>query len=238
MVIDCSSLDHKKINEIIAESGEEIELDNVGGQRYIASGSKGKEIKIYGLPGNSLASFLDGSSIEVFSNCQDQLGDTMNDGKIIIHGSVGDGTGYSMRGGKIYIKEDAGYRTGVHMKAYMDKNPLIIIGGSAGSFLGEYLAGGTIVVLGLDSTAQPPVGFFTAKGMYSGRIIIRSKTEPTVDEQINVTEASRENKKEIRELIKEFCSVFSFDIDKIVEGNFYILSPSTSSPYKRLYTPF
>ena len=162
----------------------------------------------------------------------------MNDGKIIIHGSVGDGTGYSMRGGKIYIKEDAGYRTGVHMKAYMDKNPLIIIGGSAGSFLGEYLAGGTIVVLGLDSTAQPPVGFFTAKGMYSGRIIIRSKTEPTVDEQINVTEASRENKKEIRELIKEFCSVFSFDIDKIVEGNFYILSPSTSNPYKRLYTPF
>mgnify|MGYP002508363490 CR=1 FL=1 len=44
---------------------------------------------------------------------------------------------------------NAGYRAGIHMKAYKDKVPVMVIGGTAGSFLGEYQAGGVIVVLGL-----------------------------------------------------------------------------------------
>jgi glutamate synthase domain-containing protein 3 len=34
------------------------------------------------------------------------------------------------------------------MKAYQDKIPILVIGGTAGSFLGEYQAGGLIIVLG------------------------------------------------------------------------------------------
>lgn len=34
------------------------------------------------------------------------------------------------------------------MKEYKDKIPAIVVGGVAGSFLGEYQAGGVIVVLG------------------------------------------------------------------------------------------
>ena len=64
----------------------------------------------------------------------------MNDGKIIINGNAGDTLGYAMRGGKIFVKGNAGYRTGIHMKEYKDKNPVIAVGGSTGSFLGEYLA--------------------------------------------------------------------------------------------------
>ena len=37
------------------------------------------------------------------------------------------------------------------MKAYKGKIPVMIIGGTAGSFLGEYQAGGLIVVLGLEA---------------------------------------------------------------------------------------
>lgn len=33
-----------------------------------------------------------------------------------------------MRGGRIYVRGDAGYRTGIHMKAYEDKTPVMIIG--------------------------------------------------------------------------------------------------------------
>lgn len=43
-----------------------------------------------------------------------------------------------MRGGAIYVQGNAGYRAGVHMKAYGDRLPMIVIGGRAGSFLGEY----------------------------------------------------------------------------------------------------
>lgn len=35
-----------------------------------------------------------------------------------------------------------------HMKEYKEKVPVLVIGGRTGSFLGEYQAGGIIVVLG------------------------------------------------------------------------------------------
>lgn len=84
----------------------------------------------------------------------------MNDGAIFVHGSSGDATGYAMRGGKIYVRGNAGYRAGIHMKAYREKQPVLIIGGEAGSFLGEYQAGGIIIVLGLGSGGRAPGGPF------------------------------------------------------------------------------
>lgn len=68
----------------------------------------------------------------------------MNEGDIIIHGNVGDACGYGMRGGRIFIEGDCGYRGGIHMKAYQEHFPVVVIGGKAGSFLGEYQAGGLI----------------------------------------------------------------------------------------------
>ena len=74
--------------------------------------------------------------------------------KFIIHGNIGDAAGYAMRGGKIYVKGNAGYRAGIHMKAYKEKIPVMIIGGHTGSFLGEYQAGGIIIVLGLNTVGK------------------------------------------------------------------------------------
>lgn len=102
------------------------------------------------MPGNALGAYLNGAEITVSGNAQDAVGDTMNEGKIVVHGQIGDAAGYAMRGGRIYIKGNAGYRAGIHMKAYKDKKPIMVIGGRAGSFLGEYQAGGIIIVLGLN----------------------------------------------------------------------------------------
>lgn len=88
----------------------------------------------------------------------------MNEGKIIVKGSIGDAAGYAMRGGKIFVRGNAGYRAGIHMKEYKGKIPVMIIGGTAGSFLGEYQAGGLIVVLGLEAKDDRIVGFFPAPG--------------------------------------------------------------------------
>jgi len=161
--IDTSNLDYKNLNysirNILSEiklsgshdSGKNIktiELNNVLGQRYIGDGIQSKiSILINGTPGNDLAAFMDGPEIEVFGNVQDGTGNTMNSGKVIVHGSAGDILGYSMRGGEIYIKQDVGYRSGIHMKSYLDKFPVIVIGGKAGHFLGEYMAGGIIIIV-------------------------------------------------------------------------------------------
>ena len=102
----------------------------------------------------------------------------MNDGAIFVHGSSGDATGYAMRGGKIYVRGNAGYRAGIHMKAYREKQPVLIIGGEAGSFLGEYQAGGIIIVLGLGSGGRAPVGRFVGTGMHGGRMLLRCDTLP------------------------------------------------------------
>ncbi len=100
----------------------------------------------------------------------------MNDGKIFIHGSSGDATGYAMRGGKIFC---AGYRAGIHMKAYKDKTPVLVIGGERqAAFWGEYQAGGYIIVLGLGHDKGGVVERFCATGMHGGKIFLRCDDLP------------------------------------------------------------
>ena len=238
MRIDVADMPFKELNEKIKESPHyDIELYNLEGQRYIGTGLKNRKIGIHGVPGNAMGAFLDGAVIEVYSSAQDAIGDTMNDGMIIVHGSAGDAAGYAMRGGKIYIRDSAGYRAGIHMKAYKDKQPLLIIGDAAGSFLGEYQAGGTIVVLGLEQGGTPPVGYFCGTGMHGGRIILRADSIPRdLPKQVSVSEAGEEGLLEIRGLIAEFCTLFSHDIEVVMQHHFFILRPDSANPYKQLYT--
>lgn len=147
----------RELNEEINTCPDaEIELDNVCGQRYICAGLSGKKVTIHGIPGNALCCYLDGCNVEVLGNAQDATGDTMNSGTLTIHGHCGDATGYAMRGGTILIEGNVGYRAGIHMKAYQTHIPVLVVGGEAGSFLGEYQAGGYIIVLGLNTRDHAP----------------------------------------------------------------------------------
>jgi glutamate synthase domain-containing protein 3 len=236
-IIDCTNLGFKEICECVRHSYDsDIVLNNVVGQRYIASGVNGKNITINGVPGNALASYMDGCNIIVNSSVQDAVGDTMNDGKIIVHGCAGDATGYAMRGGKIFIRNNAGYRTGIHMKAYKEKFPLIIIGGKVGSFLGEYMAGGRIIVLNLEKD-KDIVGNFTGVGMHGGKIFLRGTTITSpLPPQVNCEDASIDELNEIKTYIEEFANDFNLDVDSIMNEHFFVLKPNSANPYKRLYT--
>lgn len=238
MVIDAKDKYFKDLNDEIRRCKDSaIQLYNVMGQRFIGAGSSGKSFVINGVPGNALGAYLDSSKIEVLDNAQDAVGDTMNDGEIIIHGSVGDACGYAMRGGKIYIQGKAGYRAGIHMKAYKEKQPLLIIGEAAGSFLGEYLAGGTIIVLGIGMEGKPPVGYFCGTGMHGGRIYLRADYAPAdLPPQVSYRTAADEDKKEIASRISEYCVIFNIDKDEVMRHNFLVLEPNSANPYKQLYT--
>ena len=236
MDISARYLDFKELNAQVKAAAGNVRIEDCYGQRFIGSGMRGKTIAIQGTPGNALGAYLDGGVIEVNGNVQDAVGDTMNDGKIIVHGSAGDALGYAMRGGGIYVRGDSGYRTGIHMKEYKDKKPAIIIGGRVGSFLGEYLAGGIIVVLGIGSE-DVPVGYFTGTGMHGGRIFLRTDRELTgLPAQVIVEIASQEDLREIAPYLAEFAGYFGMDAAPFMRDRFYLLKPNAKNPYTQLYT--
>lgn len=229
-------LGYQALNEKIRSTNDDVTIDDCYGERFIGCGAKSRIITINGTPGNAMGAYLDGATIIVNGNAQDAVGDTMNDGKIIICGNTGDALGYAMRGGKIFVKGCAGYRTGIHMKEYQDKKPIIVVGGSAGSFLGEYLAGGLIIVLGLD-TDNFPAGYFTGAGMHGGEIFIRSSKPPkNLPKQVSVSIADESDKSRIKDILVEFSNLFGTPMDEIMRKTFYNLTPNAKNPYKQLYT--
>lgn len=231
--IDAEKMSPRELNGLI-RSSDGADIINCCGQRFIGSGMNGKSIVIHGTPGNALGSYLDGAEIEVFGNCQEAAGDTMNDGMIVIHGNAGDALGYAMRGGEIYVRGDAGYRAGVHIKEYGQKRPVIVIGGSAGSFLGEYQAGGIIILLGKNCEALP-YGSFPSAGMHGGKIYIRSKIQPEgFSKQVKISKATEDDLNEIQKYLKNYSRFFGETVDE--QGEFYVVTPDENNPYKRLYT--
>ncbi len=239
MKITADLMHFKTMNETIRNTtDEQIIIDNCIGQRYIASGVSNKNIVINGTPGNALGAYLNGANITVYGNAQDATGDTMNDGTIFVHGSSGDATGYAMRGGKLYVKGNAGYRAGIHMKAYKNKIPVIIIGGKAGSFLGEYQAGGVIVVLGLENDGvDAPVGNFCGTGMHGGKIFLRAKNAPNdLPSQVVAHEATKEDLGEIEEYLSEYANEFNCSKEDLLNHKYIVLVPNSKNPYKQLYT--
>ena len=236
VVIRAQDKDHRALNEQIRNAGDSCLITGCCGQRFIASGMAGKNITIEGIPGNALGSYFNGGIITVMGNAQDAVGDTMNDGTILIHGNIGDAAGYAMRGGKIYVRGNAGYRAGIHVKAYKDKVPLMIIGGRAGSFLGEYQAGGVIVVLNLDEPQKKCVGFFPCTGMHGGKVFLRSDCRDVVfPSQVKVHTAVEEDMKELESLLSEYCSIFNLDLKEILSGIFTVITPDSENPYRQMY---
>lgn len=232
------------------EVNDEIKLDlekknkcivkNVNGQRYIGCAlDSGKTIEVYGTPGNDMACYLNGGKVEVFGNCQDAVGNTMNGGEIIVHGHSGDAMGYGMRDGQIYIKDNVACRGGIHMKEFRQMRPVLVIGQNAGSFLGEYMAGGTIVLLGLNiKRGEKLFGTHCASGMHGGKIFVRgSFPKEYLSDNIKVTSLDETDLEELEGYVKKYCKYFDADYDFIMSKPFKKLVPATSRPYANLYTP-
>ena len=234
--IQAGPLGYAALNAGLRESGDDCVIEGCGGQRFIAAGMSERKIVIRGIPGNALGAYLNGASVTVEANAQDAVGDTMNAGQIVIRGNVGDAAGYAMRGGRIYVGGNAGYCAGIHMKAYKDKYPLMIIGGRAGSFLGEYQAGGVIVVLNLRTPEDRIVGFFPCAGMHGGKVFLRSDCRGVVfPEQGSARPARDDDKRELRGYLAEYCSIFGLDPDEILSAPFTVVTPDSKNPYRQMY---
>ena len=234
--IEARELSFSQLNETIRRAGKECRICACQGQRFIAAGMSGKTLVIDGVPGNALGAYLGGGSITVNGNAQDAVGDTMNAGRIIVHGSIGDAAGYAMRGGELYVAGNAGYRAGIHMKAYGDKLPVMVIGGRAGSFLGEYQAGGIIIVLGLTDGSRPIVSNFPCTGMHGGKLFLRSDCRDILfPGQVVARPAVQDELREIEPYLHTFCRLFGGRCDALLRHPFTVVTPNSSDPYRQLY---
>jgi glutamate synthase domain-containing protein 3 len=238
--INADGMHYKTLNELLrnlnSNGVEKIELHNVCGQRYIGTGLRDLTIEVHGTPGNDLGAFMKGPNIVVCGNAQDGCGNTMDEGKIIIHGHAGDIAGFSMRGGSIFIRDDVGYRVGIHMKEYQDKRPTIVVGGTAQDFLGEYMAGGVLVVLGLtlpDTLVHD--ARFVGTGMHGGEMYIRGKVKNPAGD-VEVTVPDEDDIRLLRNLVGEYCRYFGSNMDDIMAQGFSKLVPISKRPYGKLYT--
>lgn len=240
MVINIDSGAHfSQINSQVRNTQDRvIEINGCIGQRYIGTGLSDKTVKINGIPGNALGAYLNGGDITVYGNAQDATGDTMNSGSIVIYGNAGDTTGYAMRGGKIYIRGNSGYRTGIHMKEYGEHKPIIVIGGRVGSFLGEYQAGGVIVVLGQNEDGLPIINNFCGTGMHGGVIYLRCKKLPkSIPDQVSAKTVKGAEVEELKDIIDDYCKYFpEYNAEELLNAQFTVLRPNSSNPYKQMYT--
>lgn len=243
MTIEAGLSRYEKINELIKKELEvrkKVIVSDVNGQRYIGCAlDSGRTIEVHGTPGNDLACYLNGGRVEVFGNCQDAVGNTMNGGEIIVHGHSGDAMGYGMRDGQIYIRDNVACRGGIHMKEFCEMRPVLVIGRNAGSFLGEYMAGGTIVLLGLDmKRGEKLFGTHCASGMHGGKIFVRGNfPKENLSSNIKISSLNETDAKELEGYVKKYCRYFGADYEKIMAKNFKKLIPATSRPYADLYTP-
>jgi glutamate synthase domain-containing protein 3 len=228
---------NQQIRKAVKDGVKEITVRNIMGQRFIADGLKGElSLILHGVAGGDLGMFMSGPDITLYGNADHAPGNTMDAGSIVIHGSTGDAVAHSMRGGKVFVRDTIGYRGGIHMKQYLDKRPVLVIGGSARSFLGEYMAGGLILVL-----RQTPDSMNDERGIgsgiHGGEIFIRGEIR---DECLGVgTKKDRCTKEEIGRiipLIQEFAEKFGIDPTPFLQSDYTRISPASARPFANKYT--
>ncbi|MDD1767043.1 MAG: hypothetical protein LUQ27_00555 [Methanomassiliicoccales archaeon] len=228
------------IRKAVMTDCRRIVLEGVLGQRYVGSAASRVDLKIevHGTPGNNLGAFLDGSTIEVFGNAQDLTGNTMNSGRIVVHGNAWDVTGLAARGGRILIRGDTGYRVGIHMKEYGGSKPAIVIGGTAKDYLGEYMAGGSVVVLGFGTrSGESPVGHNIGAGMHGGGILVRGTvSHHQLGRGAVFGEVTEDDTQKLEELITDFEDAFKMEVPRDWRA-FSKVCPNTYRPFSGHYDP-
>jgi len=123
------------------------------------------------------------------------------------------------------------------MKEYGDKKPVLVIGGTAQDFLGEYMAGGIMILLGLNlSEGEGHRANYIGTGMHGGVIYLRgSVSDFQLGKEVGVAELDEEDCFNLERFVGEFAVHFGYDAEEILKHKFIKLFPLYLRPYGRLY---
>jgi glutamate synthase domain-containing protein 3 len=122
------------------------------------------------------------------------------------------------------------------MKEYQHKVPQIIIGETAGDFLAEYMAGGIILILGLNlKEGEKCKARFVGTGIHGGVIYERGEIlEPEAGTK--TLPVGKRDLRVIESLVGEYCSNFGVDPKTILNSKFKKILPLSKRPYEKLYS--
>jgi|GEM_PF-7145 len=240
--LECRDVHYADVNDAvraaIGAGATTVRLRGINGQRHIATGLRGEaRIEVDGVPGQGLAMFMDGPTVDVSGNAQDGVGNTMNSGLVVVRGDAGDVAGYGMRGGRLFIAGDVGYRVGIHMKAYESQRPVVVCGGTARDFFGEYMAGGLLVLLGLGPRRHDAIlGTHVGAGMHGGEIYVRGEVAPhQCAADVRARPATDTEMGALRPTLDEYCAALGIDPYAVASGGFTRIAPVSSRPYGSRY---
>jgi glutamate synthase domain-containing protein 3 len=130
-----------------------------------------------------------------------------------------------------------GYRAGIHMKEYRGRKPALVIGGTAQDFLGEYMAGGILILLGLNlEEGGYHKARFIGTGMHGGVIYLRGNIEDyQLGKEVGVAQLEDNDHQILRRFVAEFAAHFGYETEVILRHRFIKLFPLWLRPYGRLY---
>ena len=123
------------------------------------------------------------------------------------------------------------------MKEYQDKKPVLVIGGIAQDFLGEYMAGGVLILLGLNlGEGERYKAKFIGTGMHGGIIYLRGSVEDyQLGKEVGVAELNEKDHSILEQFVGEFAEHFGCKAEVILSRKFMKLYPRWLRPYGRLY---
>jgi glutamate synthase domain-containing protein 3 len=112
-----------------------------------------------------------------------------------------------------------------------------VIGGTAQHFLGEYMAGGVLIVLGLQLEAdERHPSRYVGTGMHGGVIYVRGRVdERFLGKEVGLVPLDSEDKALLENYVGEYAEHFGMDVKQLMAGSFIKLVPKTRRPYGRLY---
>ena len=91
----------------------------------------------------------------------------------------------------------------------------MVCGGKARDFFGEYMAGGILVLLGMNTqfAEQPLVGGFCGTGMHGGVIYLRGEVEPwQVGKECGIFTADEDDMADARRpILADYCEALGMD---------------------------
>jgi len=104
-------------------------------------------------------------------------------------------------------------------------------------FLGEYMAGGVIIILGLTLDAgESHYCSHVCNGMHGGAVFIRG-TIPNhrLGQAVGTAKITPEEKLLLRSYIDRYGALFGVDVSGINLAEFTKLTPLSARPYRQLY---
>ena len=119
----------------------------------------------------------------------------------------------------------------------MIKKPALVIGGTAQDFVGEYMAGGVLILLGLNlKEGENHRANFIGTGMHGGVIYLRGSVEEhQLGKEVGVAQLEDADLKVLKQLVGEFAAHFGYDAGEILKHKFVKLFLRWLRPYGRLY---